>query len=138
MILLLGVSVFSSIVNEPFIKIFRMGELYPFTHWKLYTMPFGNKYYVEDLRFYGLNPINRTWERIPLRAIETMNKVELIYAINFQARSPIDSSKKANLRYLAHSMDSSYLNYKLMLECYDQRNLIRNESLFDTLTISNL
>lgn len=136
--ILLAVSILASVLNELFVNKLNRGELYPFTNWKLYTMPFGNKFYAEDLRFYGYDHNAKCWSRIPLKPTDNMSKTELIYAINFQAKPPITREKIVNMRYLAQKISNGYEKYKLVLECYDQRNLTVNTSLFDTLTVVKL
>lgn len=108
-------SIFFSILNFFSTKFFKQ-EIYPFTHWKLYSQPLGNDYQYTDYRLYGIK--NRDTIRIANKNYPNFRSDDFYYFITIESKK-INKNKQLTNKRLGDFGDfitKNKFNHYLLIE----------------------
>ncbi len=117
------------------------GEIYPFTTWKLFTQPRGNKGQVAFYRIYLKEPRSGQYVRQPVKPMRTFTQDEYVYTLDYLVTEALpDSARQKSLAKEKVSAFVQYLypeaeDYKIVRENYALGNAATPVVLLDTATL---
>lgn len=109
-----------------------MGELYPFSSWKLFTQPVGSLDHCAIQNLYGRTP-SGSWQLLPLRSSPDFDYDDTYYLFNeLCARMEKDTSvaHKNLLRQFAIDMYPDYDHFELRVKSFKVSAIVKDSNLY--------
>lgn len=112
-----------------------LGELYPFSSWKLFTQPVGSADATVLKNIYGQTQ-SGTWLLLPLKSSPEFDYDDTYYLFNELCRRlETDSTAKTPLRELAQTMYPDYGGFELRAKYFKVSHIVDDSSRYVEKTI---
>ena len=127
--ILIGISISASVLTLLTPKL-GLGEVYPFTSWKLFTQPICSFDTYTHYNLYGKDQQGQ-WQLLPLKSSSNFDYDDTYYLFDELSNTISEKHKsKAQLRSLAKAMYPDYNDFELRTKSYKISEIVRDSSLF--------
>ncbi len=127
--ILIGISIVASVLTLLTPKL-GLGELYPFTSWKLFTQPICSFDTYTHYNLYGKDQ-QGAWQLLPLRSSNNFDYDDTYYLFDELSNTIAENPKRiGHLRSLAKAMYPDHNDFELRTKSYKVSEIVRDSSLF--------
>lgn len=127
--ILVGLSISASILTLASTR-FGLGELYPFSSWKLFTQPAGSLDLTVQKNIYGQTP-KGGWQLLPLKSSPNYDYDDAYYLFNeLCSRIEKDTIHKTQLRQFAKTMYPSFNAFQLRAKSFKVSSIVADSSMY--------